>query len=489
MPEQITDSESGAKSLFSRVKSLYSHTHPTPRISLFFIAVVVKLTASALSGIGFVVNSPVLLIAGAVVWLVFFAVLFIIAVPATDRLLQNHLRWLKPTSLTIFIALLLIGLIEFTVVFTVGFASVDVDILGENTSQVLTSFDNTFAYNDASALCHQAIENFIDGDNPYAEANIASALVKYDVPLDKLTPLREGRFAEVFPYPETEQIELIAQEAVDNPDNVPPELESKLGYPAGCFLVPAPFIMLGVGDLRLVYFLIILPVLAYAVWQAPPRFRIFIVAALLISLEFWNSLAAGETGFLCFPFLLLAWILPRKRLWLPAICMGIAVAIKQVAWFFLPFYLILIFREEGLKKMLSSLAVIAVVFLITNAPYIIGDPKLWLTSVMSPIADNLFPLGVGIITLVTGGIVDTQSPFIFSILELVVFGLAIIWYFRYCLRYPNTGPILAILPLFFAWRSLWPYFFYVDFIVLIAVIINEYGRRPNEQPGRVLLNI
>ena len=163
--------------------------------------------------------------------------------------------------------------------------------------------------------------------------------------------------------------------------------------------------------------------------------------------------------------------------------MGIAVAIKQVAWFFLPFYLILIFREEGFRKTLSSLAVIAVAFLILNVPYIIGDPKLWLASVMSPMTDNLFPLGVGIITLVTGGIVDTQSPLIFSMLELIVFGLAIIWYFRYCLRYPNTGPILAILPLFFAWRSLWPYFFYVDFIVLIAVIFNEYGKRLKEQPG------
>jgi hypothetical protein len=481
MPEQVTDSESRAISLFGRIKRLYSRTHPTPRISLFFIAVVVKLIASALSGIGFVVNSPALLISGTVVWLLFFALLFTIAVPKTDRLL-NHMRWLKPTSMSIFIALLIIGLMELAIVLTIGFSSVDIDILGENTSQVLTSFDNTFAYNDATALCHQAVVNFIDGDNPYTESNIGSALAEYDVHLDKLTPLREGSFAEVFPYPETEQIELIAQEAIANPYNIPLELESKLGYPAGCFLVPAPFVILGIGDLRLVYLLIILPVLAYAVWKAPPGFRILTAAALLISLDFWNSLAAGETGFLCFPFLLLAWILPRKRLWLPALCLGIAVAIKQVALFFLPFYLILIFREEGLKKALSSLAIIAAAFLIFNAPYIIGNPGLWLSSVMSPMTDNLFPLGVGIITLVTGGIVDIQSPLTFTILELVVFAVVIAWYFRHCLRCPNTGPILAILPLFFAWRSLWPYFFYFDFIVLIAVIINEYGKRFKEQP-------
>jgi hypothetical protein len=53
--------------------------------------------------------------------------------------------------------------------------------------------------------------------------------------------------------------------------------------------------------------------------------------------------------------------------------------------------------------------------------------------------------------------------------------LAVVWYFRYCRRYPHTGPILATLPLFFAWRSMWPYFYYTGIIVLAAVLIDEYG--------------
>ncbi|HEX79123.1 MAG TPA: hypothetical protein G4O19_03090, partial [Dehalococcoidia bacterium] len=107
---------------------------------------------------------------------------------------------------------------------------------------------------------------------------------------------------------------------------------------------------------------------------------------------------------------------------------------------------------------------------------------LWLTSVMSPMIDNLFPLGVGVITLVTSGIVDIQSPLIFTILELAVLGIAIVWYFRYCHRYPSIGPILAVIPLFFAWRSLWPYFFYFDLIILASILVNEYGISLKEQP-------
>jgi hypothetical protein len=482
MPQTAEDSQPPRQPLLSRLKSLYQHIRPTPRLSLFFIAIVAKLLASALSGIGFVVNSPVLLIGGSVVWLIFFALLLAIAIPATDNRLERHLHWLKPTAATIFSILLIVGIIEFAIVFSIGFGGVGIDILGDNTEEVMQAFDNTFDYNDATALCHQAIDSFLDNQNPYAQANIASALIQFDVPLDKLTPLREGRLADVFPYPSTEQLAAIAQEAIDYPSQIPPELESKLGYPAGCFLIPAAFVMTGLGDLRLVYLIIILPVLGYALWKVPSGKRLIVAATLLVSLEFWNSLAAGETGFLCFPFLLLAWILPRKRLWPAAACMGLAVAIKQVAWFFLPFYLILLFRREGPKKTLASLGIIAATFIIFNAPYIIGDPGLWLASVMSPMTDNLFPLGVGIVTLVTGGLIETQSSLAFTIMELVVFAAAVIWYFRYCRRYPNTGPILAVLPLFFAWRSLWPYFYYIDFIVLLAVAVNEYGRQPQLQP-------
>jgi hypothetical protein len=481
MPEQALDTKNNAVPWIKRKFPVFTNINPPPRIMLFFITILINLIASALSGIGFVLNSPILLILGTIVWLVWFALLLLVAVPAADRFLKSHMRWLKPTAITIFIALFLTGLVELITISAIGFDSLDIDRLGEDISQVLTSLDDTFAYTDATALCHQATENFLDGNNPYAEANIVSAMTRFNIPIDKLTPLRQGGFAEVFPYPDTEQIAILQQEVAQNPEQIPPEFESKLGYPSGCFLLPAPFVLLGMSDLRLVYLIIFLPALAYVIWRAPPKMRLLLAAAIVISLELWNSLAAGETGLLLFPFLLLAWILLRRKLWLSALFMGLAVIIKQVAWFFIPFYLILIFRTEGTRRMLYSLAIIIGVFLVTNAPFMISDPALWATSILSPMSGNMFPLGVGIITIVTGGLVEIQSPLIFSILEFCTLGLAIVWYFRYCTRYPHTGPILAILPLFFAWRSLWPYFFYVDIIVLAAVIINEYGARIPER--------
>jgi hypothetical protein len=481
MPIQETDSEKGADSWIRR-KIRILQGQATPRILLFFIAVFLKILASALAAIGFVFSSPALMISGTFIWLVWFGLLFLVAAPATDRLLANQRRWLKPAALTIFVIFSTLGLGLLGVVTTVGLSSFQPAQTGSKMSQLVTSFDRIFTYNDSTALCHQATKNVIDGKNPYAESNTVVAMIEFNGSFDKLTPLREGRFAGVFPYPEMHQIDQLWQEAAQNPEHVPPEIESRFCYPSGCFLLAAPLVLTGIDDLRIIFLILVLPALAYIVWRGRQDLRIFLVAALLISLELWNAMAAGETGFLYFPFMLLAWVLLRRHLWLSAVCMGIAVATKQVAWFFLPFYLVLIFRGMGWEKALGAVSLVAGVFLAANAPFFISDPELWIASMAAPMTDNLFPLGVGIISLVSGGLLDIQTPLIFTVLEAAIAIAAIIWYFFYCPRYPYTGPVLSVLPLFFAWRSLWAYFFYIDIIVLAAIVINEYGMKPAGQP-------
>jgi uncharacterized membrane protein len=153
--------------------------------------------------------------------------------------------------------------------------------------------------------------------------------------------------------------------------------------------------------------------------------------------------------------------------------MGLAVTTKQTAWFFLPFYLILLFRTQGVKKLFIVLFIIGGLFFFTNLPFIVANPDLWLASITSPMTDPMFPVGGGLTIFVTGGVINIQSPLPFSILEGIAFIGTIFWYFRYGKRYPQTGPILAIIPLFFAWRSLWSYFFYAAIISLAYIMANE----------------
>ena len=222
---------------------------------------------------------------------------------------------------------------------TIGLETVSSGQPEGNLSRLMVSMDHTFGYNDATALTHQAADNLLSGENPYAEANIVAANIKFDGASDKLTPLRAGSFADIFPYPSKTQLEELWQDAIKTPTEVPPELESKFNYPALCFLLPAPFIWLGIGDFRFIYLILLVPVLAYVTFRIPGKFRIIFIIALVASLEIWNSLAAGETGFLYFPFLLLGWVLYKKNLWMSALFIGMAFAIKQITWFFLPFYL------------------------------------------------------------------------------------------------------------------------------------------------------
>jgi hypothetical protein len=468
-------------------RSLFVPQEYTPRISLFIITIVIKLAASAVSGIAYVLNNAMLYITGIMLWLLWFAFLFIIAIPKADEWLHEYADQLKKSAQKIIIVVLVIGIVEF-----VGLSIIGLDALGlkeknSNFSEVLTSLEESFNYNDATALCHQAAQNLIEGKNPYAESDIVSAMLKFDVPLSKLTPLRLGIFADSFPYPTEEQMEQIYQQILDNPDAVPAELESCLCYPSGSFLIPALFLKMGISDLRIIYIILTVLALLYVIWIAPVRYRLLLAIIMVISLELWNSLLSGETGLLIFPFLLLGWILYKKHPMPSAIFIGLAATIKQVAWFFIPFYLILIYKTQGIKKAVQSALIILLIFTTANLPFIIYDAALWYNSVLSPMIHNMFPLGVGIVTLVTSGLVDIQSSILFTVLECLVLLSGIIWYYRNCRSYPQAGPLLAVIPLFFAWRSIWPYFFYFDIIIIASIIINEYVNKKNTKTDLALI--
>ena len=461
---------------------IFSQSQSTPRIWLFFIGILLKIIGSALSGVGFVLTITSFSFSGFFVWVAFLVVLFLVACPPADIFLKNQMRWLKPAAITIAVFFCIVGLALIGVVSTVGLRSFETE-KSKDISHLMTSFETMFGYNDATALAHQAANNLLDGKNPYAVSNIVTATIEFHGTSDKLTPLREGSFANIFPYPTSDQLENLWQSAKKDPSRIPPEFESKFNYPAGAFLLPAPFVWMGVGDLRLIFLIFIIPALVYVIIKVPSRYRLLFIVTLIASLELWNSLAAGETGLLYFPFLLLAWVLYRRNLWVSAIFMAIAVATKQTTWFFLPFYLVIIFRSMGWRKVLAVAGIIGGVFVAANAWFFVSDPALWVSSILAPVTDKMFPMGVGIITLVSSGLVPIHSGVIFDILEVGAFVLAIVWYYFNCHRYPDTAPMLSVLPLFFAWRSLWGYFFYIDIIILASVLINEYGKQPAERLG------
>jgi hypothetical protein len=445
----------------------------TPRTALFFFTIPVLLLASMLSGIGFVLPGALFPAIGTVVWMIWFFLLFLVALPSTDTWLKNYHHRMKRGALVAFIVLLIVGIGEAVIIPAVKSGDIKTDWLGPESEEVILAMEDAFAYNDATALTHQAIDNFLTGRNPYSHPNIVKAIAKYDGSYDKVTPLRIGRFAETFPYPEPDELDLIWEIAREQPDHPPPELESKFNYPAGSFLLPALLSMVGIADLRIMYLIFIVLAAAYVTFQIPGRWRLVFIGGVLASLEIINGAVCGDTGSLVFSLILIAWVMLPRRLWVSAVFMGVAIATKQTAWFYFPFFLIYVSKQNRLWKVFTVVGIVAIIFLAMNLPFFAGDPKLMIRSILAPMLDPMFPVGVGVVTIVTGGLADIRSSVPFTILELGVMAAAIVWYFKNCRRYPHTGPILAILPLFFAWRSLWPYFFYADIIVLAGMLANE----------------
>jgi hypothetical protein len=445
-----------------------------PRYMLFFLAVAVQLVASALSGIGYSVHNAIYWMVGLFFWLLWFYIMFLIVRPQTNDALKRWGGALKRGALTIFIALLVLGVAEAIIlgVFTPRFLD---DGINGGADEVIAQLKGGFRYNDGTALCQQAAENLLAGKEPYTNANIITAFEEFHGTPDRLTPLDTGRFAGDFPYPSVDQIENVWNDVIKTPSQPPTEIETRVSYPAGSFLLIVPFIAAGVTDIRIIYAIFIIAALVYVTWRIPAKRRLIFIGVALISLELWNTLASGETGILIFPLLLIAWMTLGENNWVSGIFMGLAVATKQTAWFFLPFFIILLWRTSGWRTMLIWAAIIAAVFIATNGYFIYESPEVWLRSIMAPMLEPMFPLGVGAISLVTSGLVDFQMAAPFAIAEIVVLVGACLWYWRYCKQYPDVGPVLAIMPLFFAWRSLWTYFYYIVIIVLARMLIRDNG--------------
>jgi hypothetical protein len=456
-------------------------TDAPPRALLYYWIIIVQLAASAISGIGYVLQEPMWYLGGAVIWLLWFLLMFQVVKPSPGGFVERHGRTVRRGALVIFITLFTLGVLE-VITFAVVYPVFSRQKHGGQIDEVLAGFHEVFQYNDGDILVQQAGENLLQGRNPYAHANIIEGLITYHGAHDRVTPLRVGRFVNDFPYPSLESIDALIEEALDNPSQLPRELVSSVSYPAGSFLLAVPFLAAGIEDIRIVYAILVLAGLGYAAWVMPGRRRWVFIGGALVSLEFWNAVAAGDTSITCFPLLLVAWLSLGKHNRLSALFIGLAVATKQTAWFALPFYLVLLYRTSGRRPVFTAVSITAAVFVTLNLPFFVVDPGLWLRSVFSPLSDPMFPLGVGIINLVTSGLVNIQSSLPFTVLEMAAVVIGLIWYWRNAGRYPHAGLILAVLPLFFAWRSLWPYFFYVGMIAFAGVC---QGRLEEKETGRL----
>lgn len=326
--------------------------------------------------------------------------------------------------------------------------------------------DATSYHNDAIALNECAAQSVLRGEDPYTRLDLFECYGDRGIGPDRTTPLRRGDFADIRVYPSEEQQD--AAWAAQQREGWREDMEFvwRPSYPALSIGLILPWVVLG-WDTNVLYVLCLIGAMLLVLIRAPAGLRPFFLTGLFAAVSVPAFTVGGSSDLLYALPLVAAWLW-RERRW-SAVTFAVALAVKQLAWFFAPFYLIQVAAKQGWREAGVRLAIAGAIFVATNLPFVLWDARSWFLGVVGPVAEPMFPRGAGLVFLSTNGILPLFPATTYLVIETMV-GLAalgVAWRTRH--TSPELGVVLAMLPLFFAWRSLFSYFFLLPLFAMAAI--------------------
>ena len=335
-------------------------------------------------------------------------------------------------------------------------------------------------WNDGTSLTANAAYLLLEGRDPYKASSLNEVVQRFSIHADWTTPLRVGTFAGRLDYPSGAELQKAFDQALQSGNAE--SFEAKVSYPALSFLPLVPFALFHIENVFPFYLACYL-LLLYLAWRvSSPALRPWTILLGLANIPMWSSTVGGNIDVLCFLLLILAWLC-SERSWLSVLFLGLACATKQTAWFFVPFYLVLIWQRAGRFEAVKRLLITGIIALLINLPFILWDAHASLVGVLAPVADPMFPDGVGVITLSVIHLLPYFPGWLYTLLEGLAMIGALYWYWRICRRYPEAAMLLAVVPLFFAWRSLPSYFACTAFAVFILL-----AARNRRESSNIVMN-
>ncbi len=332
--------------------------------------------------------------------------------------------------------------------------------------------------NDGTSLDTNAAMLLLQGRNPYTDSNILELARKVPIQPVWTTPLRLGQLEGRLQYPSTTELQSILDTDFKSGHAV--EFESKVSYPVLSFLTLVPFALFNQYNV-LSFYLISYLVILWLGWKiARPELRPWVLLLGMANIPMWSSTMGGNLDIFCTLLIIVAWW-KRDHRWLSALFLGLALATKQTSWFLVPFYAIMAFRLYGLKEVTYRLTFAGTLFVLLNLPFILWNPHAWLAGIMAPIADPMFPLGVGFINLSVLHYLPIFPTWVYSALEGTTMLLCLVWYWRLCRTSPEAALQLAVIPLFFAWRSLPSYFYCAAYPIMLLMAAKRRSVQKNTQ--------
>jgi hypothetical protein len=334
--------------------------------------------------------------------------------------------------------------------------------------------------NDGTSLDTNAAILLLSGHNPYTDSNILQIARRWSIQPHWTTPLRQGTFANQLDYPTMDQFQTALDTALKTNDAS--AFESKVSYPALSFLTLVPFVALHNYNVQPFYLLCYLLLILLAWKWAQPELRPWVILLAIANVPMLASTMGGNLDIFYTLLIALAWWL-RDRRWTSALFFGLALASKQIAWYFVPFYFIMNWRLYGLKEAIYRLLIAGTLGLLINLPFIIWNPQAWLAGILAPVIDPMFPMGVGIVNLSVTHLIPYLPERFYTVLQIIAFIASITCYWRISRVRPESAIFFAVLPLFFNWRSLSSYFYCVAFplFVLMAARVQPQSDIPQQK--------
>ncbi len=336
---------------------------------------------------------------------------------------------------------------------------------------------NRLLLDDANVMAVCGARAVLAGHDPYQVAEIP-CLARFNLPATLATPFHQGPFARVKVYPTPAQILAVA----DAPGHGGTTLFSPLGKPplAALFMVPvahAPAWQRAAWALLPI--LVLLLALALAAGPLWPAVTAMVLLTLYLNGSALNFAANGNGEAFAYTLMALSlvWI---RRPWLSAVCLGLAIGSNQLAWFFLPGYVLVAVELGGWAKRAAG---VGLTLLVAVVPWLLVYPDA-LARIYDSLRASTFPLGSGPIELVLGGFVAPPP----RVLALVAAGLAIALIWLWGARFPVwriSAGVLVLAAFWISWRSLDEYLAQIPLLALAAAVVLFRGRgaRPAESDG------
>ncbi len=301
---------------------------------------------------------------------------------------------------------------------------------------------------DAVAAQHRAAEQLLAGHDPYAVFDLPEALARFGLDPQLATHLTDGTVLRTY------------------------------SYPALSFLAVAPFVWLGLDDIRWISFGVVLLVAAVAAQHLRPAWRPFALALVIGNEAIARQAIIAGVDPLWALLVLGAWI-TRRRTWLPAVLLGLALADRQPAWFVFPFVIAATLHERGGSVAWRRAAIAVAVAVLVNAPFVVPAPERAVSGILAPLFAPLVADGVGLMQL---GVADRYTTALPRAAYTILALTALVALLGYLWRRPRGlagAPLVwGLAPLWLAWRSLQNYFAFIPLFALVGDDEIAVGHEP-----------